>query len=542
VPFYEPHLHLLLLLLLPHLFPAFLSLRLPIVSPKHACNFTANPSFCKSVIPAGIRFNLYDYGRYLIKRSLSQSAKFSYLIDRIIKNNVTLSPQAEGALRDCLLLSELTTDYLLSSLTTLSSNGSTDLPDDQGDKVHTLLSSIVTNQQTCYEGLTQASFWQRGHQLHAPLTNGTELYKLSLSMFTRSWAPKKPKKTTAGRKLLDDLKVGSDGVPHWVNRDIFRVHPGARRVALQTKPTQDGTGDYRTINDAVAAAPDNNDSKRGYFVIRVKGGVYKENVSIGKKKKYIMMVGDELRWTIITGSRNVADGSTTFNSATLAVEGHGFVAISITVRNTAGPRKAQAVALRSSADLWAFYRCSFEGHQDTLYTHSLKQFYKECNIYGTIDFILGNAAVVLQNCNIFARVPLSKTNTVTAQGRTHPNQKTGISIHKCNILASPELARTTNVRTYLGRPWTAYSRTVIMLSYLDSLIDPAGWLPWSCDFALKTLYYGEYNNHGAGARTSGRVKWPGFHLMTANDAEKFTVSNLVHGNSWLPKTTVPFTP
>ncbi|CAN6468244.1 unnamed protein product [Victoria cruziana] len=79
-----------------------------------------------------------------------------------------------------------------------------------------------------------------------------------------------------------------------------------------------------------------------------------------------------------------------------------------------------------------------------------------------------------------------------------------------------------------------------MRSYLDSLIDPAGWLPWSGDFALKTLYYGEYRNRGTGARTGGRVEWPGFHVMTTNDAARFTVSKLLLGNSWLPKTTVPF--
>ncbi|KAJ1402377.1 Pectinesterase, catalytic [Sesbania bispinosa] len=123
--------------------------------------------------------------------------------------------------------------------------------------------------------------------------------------------------------------------------------------------------------------------------------------------------------TIITGNHNVVDGFTTFNSATFAcnlmmsttnikgeywlaaVVGQGFVAVNITFRNTAGPSKHQAVALRSGADMSTFYSCSFEGYQDTLYTHSMRQFYRECDIYGTVDFIFGNAAVVLQNCNIY---------------------------------------------------------------------------------------------------------------------------------------------
>ena len=96
--------------------------------------------------------------------------------------------------------------------------------------------------------------------------------------------------------------------------------------------------------------------------------------------------------------------------------GQGFIAINITFRNTAGAIKRQAVAVRNGADLSAFRGCSFEGYQDTLYAHSLRQFYRDCDIYGTVDFIFGNAAVVLQNCNIFARRPLpNQFNAVTAQ-------------------------------------------------------------------------------------------------------------------------------
>lgn len=104
-----------------------------------------------------------------------------------------------------------------------------------------------------------------------------------------------------------------------------------------------------------------------------------------------------------------------------AVTGEGFIARGITFRNTAGPQNNQAVAMRSGSDLSVFYRCGFEGYQDTLYVHSQRQFYKECYIYGTVDFIFGNAAVVLQNCMIMARrAMLGQQNVVTAQGRSDP--------------------------------------------------------------------------------------------------------------------------
>lgn len=226
-----------------------------------------------------------------------------------------------------------------------------------------------------------------------------------------------------------------------------------------------------------------------------------------------------------------------------AVVATGFVAIDITFRNTGGPSKQQAVAVRNGADLSTFYSCSFEGYQDTLYVHSLRQFYRECDIYGTVDFIFGNAAVVLQNCNIYPRLPnIGQFNAITAQGRTDPNQNTGISIQNATIKAAADLAPSvSSVHTYLGRPWKEYSRTVYMESFMDSFIDPSGWHEWSGTFALSTLYYAEYNNRGSGSNTTARVTWPGYHIITnATDAANFTVSNFLTGDAWLNQTGVPY--
>ena len=134
-------------------------------------------------------------------------------------------------------------------------------------------------------------------------------------------------------------------------------------------------------------------------------------------------------------------------------------------------------------------------------------------------------------------------NTITAKGRSDPNQNTGISIHNCRVSAASDLqAVTGSIKTYLGRPWQQYSRTVFMQSVLDDLIDPAGWLEWNGNFALQTLYYGEYMNTGAGAGTSNRVCWSGFHVITSTtEAAQFTVGQFIFGNSWIPATGVAFT-
>ncbi|XP_050386919.1 pectinesterase 2-like [Argentina anserina] len=387
----------------------------------------------------------------------------------------------------------------------------------------TWLSTSLTNLETCRAGFVDLGV--SDFVLPLMSNNVSKLISNSLSINNGSNTP----------AVTFQYK---EGFPTWVK-------PGDRRL-LQSTPAanvvvaQDGSGNFKTIKEALDAAAKRSGTQR--FVIRVKSGVYKENLEI--KLKNIYLLGDGLRYTIITGSRSVVGGSTTFNSATVAVTGDGFIARGITFRNTAGPQNHQAVALRSGADLSVFYRCGFEGYQDTLYTHSQRQFYKECYIYGTVDFIFGNAAVVLQNCMIYARKPMSgQKNTITAQGRTDDNQNTGISIHGSRIMATADLAPVIgSVKTFLGRPWKQYSRTVFLQSYLDSLVDPAGWLEWDGDFALKTLYYGEYKNMGPGSRTTGRVKWGGYRVITSSsEASKFTVGNLIAGSSWLPATGVPFT-
>ncbi|KAM3267461.1 hypothetical protein P3S67_032384 [Capsicum chacoense] len=225
-----------------------------------------------------------------------------------------------------------------------------------------------------------------------------------------------------------------------------------------------------------------------------------------------------------------------FSCLSTAVVGQGFVAVNITFENTAGPINHQAVAVRNGADLSTFYSCSFHGYQDTLCVHSLRQFYRECDIYGTIEFIFGNAAAVFQNSNIYPKLPLqNQFNAITAQGRTDPNQNTGISIQNCTVKPADDLKfGNSSTEPYLGRPWKEYSRTVYAQSFIDGLRESV---------RMKRMvgsYYAEFNNTGPGSNTSGRVTRPGFHVIDAIDAANFTVSAFLLGDNWLPQTGVPY--
>lgn len=219
-------------------------------------------------------------------------------------------------------------------------------------------------------------------------------------------------------------------------------------------------------------------------------------------------------------------------------KGKGFIAIDMGFKNTAGPSKHQAVALMSTSDQSIFYRCRIEAYQDSLYAHSNRQFYRECNVYGTVDFIFGNSAVVLQNCTIAPKLPLlGQMNTITAQGRFDPNQNTGISVQGCSIRPFENLKAT---KTYLGRPWKNYSTTVYMQNNLGSLIDPTGWLPWVGTSAPDTIFYAEFQNYGPGSSTAKRVKWKGLKNISIKTAKEFTVSSFIDGKDWISKAQVPF--
>ncbi|CAL9023966.1 unnamed protein product [Prunus brigantina] len=525
------------------------------VSAGTICKSTPDPSFCKSVLPHNqTAENVYYYGRFSVRKSLSQSRKFLNLVEKYLKRRSSLSLTAVRALEDCRLLAGLNMDFLLNSFETVNKTSKT-LSNLKADDVQTSLSAILTNQQTCLDGIqSTASAWSLKTGLSAP--NDTKFYSVSLALFTKGWVPK-TKKSATWKPTRKQRGFKNGRLPLKMSSRARAVYEGlTKRKMLQTETeddgvlvsevvtvSQNGTGNFSTINDAIAAAPNNSASTDGYFLIYVTAGVYEEYVSIAKNKRYLMMVGDGINQTILTGNRSVVDGWTTFNSATFAVTAPGFVAVNMTFRNTAGAIKHQAVAVRNGADLSTFYSCSFEAYQDTLYTHSLRQFYRECDIYGTVDFIFGNAAVVFQNCNLYPRLPMSgQFNAITAQGRTDPNQNTGTSIHNCTIRAADDLASSnSSTKTYLGRPWKEYSRTVYMQSYIDSVVDPAGWRAWDGDFALSTLYYAEYNNTGPGSNTTSRVTWTGYHVINATDAANFTVTNFLLGDDWLPQTGVPYT-
>ncbi|CAK9145707.1 unnamed protein product [Ilex paraguariensis] len=259
---------------------------------------------------------------------------------------------------------------------------------------------------------------------------------------------------------------------------MWSVLQGKSDPEFNTNVALDGSGDFNNISNAVNVAP--NYSKQKYY-IKIKAGTYNEHVFIGREKTNIAFIGEDIR-------------------------GDGFIAKHITFRNSAGQTNGQAVAMKCSSSFSALYRCRFDAYQDTLYVQTGIQFYRECEVFGTIDIIFGDATVVFQNCGVYVYNPgKGHSNVITAQGRSSTKYVSGISLHNCTIKAANDL--NPGVRTYLGRPWRPFSTVVIMQSCLGDIVDPEGWHRWDNNTStLATLYYGEYQNNGPGSNISKRVR------------------------------------
>ncbi|GAB2267523.1 Probable pectinesterase/pectinesterase inhibitor 12 [Dionaea muscipula] len=487
------------------------------------CKSTPYPDACleslKLSIDVNISPSILNFLLQTLQTALSEAQDLASLLATATEPGIV--EKQRGAVQDCKELHQISLSSLRKTLSRVSNGTARHMADGRA-----FLSAALTNRDTCLEGLDSASGPLKP-VLISSLNDAYNHVGNSLSMMT----PKPGTGPGQRRRLLG----GWTARARQTLQVIFSAAVFDQEDVLIV--AADGTGNFSRIMDAVNFAPDNNDHRT---IIYIKQGVYQENVEIPMSKTNIVMIGAGDNVTHITGNRSVGDGWTTYRSATVAVSGDGFLARDITFENSAGPEKYQAVALRVNADLAAVYRCTITGYQDTLYVHSFRQFYRECNIYGTIDYIFGNAAVIFQGSSIVSRVPLPGQFTViTAQSRDNADENTGISIQNCSVLATDELYAS-NVSSYLGRPWKVNSRVVIIESYIDDFIDPAGWHTWPGDEGLDTLYYGEYGNTGPGSGTDGRVDWAGYHVMSYDDASDFTASQFIAGDEWLYDTSIPY--
>lgn len=277
---------------------------------------------------------------------------------------------------------------------------------------------------------------------------------------------------------------------------------------------KDGSGDFTTVQEAINAVPDFRKAKTTIFI---KNGIYKEKLVLPASKTNVSFIGEDVEETILThddfaSKKNLfGEEMGTTGSSSFFIFGDDFSAENIAFENSSGP-VGQAVAVRIDGDRVAFKNCRFLGFQDTLYPHgdNSRQYYNNCYIEGTVDFIFGWSTAVFDSCTIFCK----DQGYITAPS-TLEETEFGFVFLECKITGNaPEAS------FYLGRPWRPYGKSVFINCQMGNHIKPAGWHNWGDPEKEKTAFFAEYNSSGPGANQEERVTWS--HQLTPEQAEKYS--------------------
>jgi len=302
------------------------------------------------------------------------------------------------------------------------------------------------------------------------------------------------------------------------------TRPAPPPQVLRMTVAPDGSGDYRTIQEAVNAS---RDLSQVTVTILIKPGTYREKLVVPAHKTHVKLVGEDARTTLITGADHTGDaaGHNTYSSQTVLVQATDFTAENLTFENAAGP-VGQAVALHVAGDRATFRRCRMLGNQDTLFpaVEGSRQYYQDCYIEGTTDFIFGTATAVFDRCEI-----RSKRNSYIAAAATTERQAYGFVFRDCRLTAD-----TAAHKVFLGRPWRPHARTVYLRCELGAHILPAGWDNWRDAANERTATYAEYQSTGPGAAPAARVPWS--HQLSAQEAKRYTLARIFGGTAaWQPE-------
>ena len=184
------------------------------------------------------------------------------------------------------------------------------------------------------------------------------------------------------------------------------VGPGALPIEVTANAVvaADGTGQYRTVQDAINAVPQNT-SADNRWVIYVKPGRYREIVYVQREKRFVTLTGAGPAATTITydlhANMTGLDGKPigTFRTPTMTIDAEDFTVEHLTVENTAGP-VGQALALRVDGDRVVFRDCRFLGWQDTIFLDRGRQYFEDVYIAGHVDFIFGGATAYFERPRI----------------------------------------------------------------------------------------------------------------------------------------------
>lgn len=332
--------------------------------------------------------------------------------------------------------------------------------------------------------------------------------------------------TADGLANIDNLKVTGNGITPAACPTTTPTTTDCNSVTNQPilQVAADGSATYKTVASALNTISSSNTTPTQ---IRIKPGTYREKLLVTKPfVTFCGQTGKEAS-TILTYN----DGASTLNSSGTAIGTSGSASVTIkandismeniTIENSFGVG-SQAVALLAQGQRLQFRNCRLLGNQDTLYTHSGTQYYRNCHIQGTVDFIFGAATAVFEN-NVIHSVGGGSALTAPSTEQTVPY---GLVFLGGKVTAVSSVAKGS---VALGRNWRPYGAATYIRTELGQHISAVGWVKMS-ENTLDTARFSEYLTTGAGANPSARA--PQSKQLTAAQAATYTISNIF--GSWTP--------
>lgn len=325
-----------------------------------------------------------------------------------------------------------------------------------------------------------------------------------------------------------------------------RTQPAAR--IYDAVVAADGSGDYKTVQEAIDAAP----AGRGTpWLVFIKAGEYKEHVNIPANKPYIHLIGQDDDKVFITDDRLCGGDNAVHvdDGATVVVKAGNCFFEGITFVNSWGHEKQagpQALALNTQGDRIVFNKCSMWSYQDTWITTSTSNnrcYAKDCFIEGAVDFIYNSGNYYFENSTLY----INRKSGGYIVAPSHAADVKWGYVFMNTLITAPGNPAETDV--WLGRPWHNSPKTVFINTTAEVTIPAAGWyetmggLPalWAeyntmdgdgnpVDLSQRrSSYYRTENNEKVWVHN---VK----NTLTAEEAAQYTVKNVLSGSdAWQPE-------
>ncbi|WP_335964432.1 pectinesterase family protein [Galbibacter sp. PAP.153] len=302
-----------------------------------------------------------------------------------------------------------------------------------------------------------------------------------------------------------------------ISLQLYAIDNNSHKEEIDFVVAKDGSGDYTSIQEAI-----NGTKSFPYerITIFIKKGTYNEKVKIYQWNPMLTIIGESKEETIIEYNDYfdaVGLGrNSTFHTATLQIDANDCIVKNLTISNSAGP-VGQAISLAITSNRVIVENCNINGNQDTVYVtgEGNKQYFKNCYIEGSTDFIFGQATAVFNNCTLH-----SKSDSYITAASTPKGIGFGLVFINCRLTAA------TNVgKVCLGRPWRVYAKTVFINCNMGQHILPQGWDDWDKPDSHQKTFYAEYNSTGLGKNITSRVSWS--HQLTKEQYKIYTVKNIL---------------